>query len=329
MRTVELVAIRSIFSRREEDGQYTNSARTYQNILRYSLFLKQNPRRENDNGKSFSWWSLIDWLTSNKNNNSEDKGTKNRIENPQKTIKKKLQNLVKLKLIYVSESRPGTKRIGTALIYQYTKLGYLLAWIIESFDENCDQKLVQNEIYALVSDIFTIKEYSSSFNIFLSKFFKKCKERNVFGNIIAMFRRGVCEVNLIKMADLFQYIWSLDFAEVKDRIYFNNLFDETINELEPEIQKLVLYALKLNIERKMKDISYNFERFEKKRFGIRKDYDKVALECLCGICKRLVYIKLDLLDYRKRITNSYFELASVILAKCQQCKTDSLIIPNI
>ena len=131
------------------------------------------------------------------------------------------------------------------------------------------------------------------------------------------------------MADLFQYIWSLDFAEVKDRIYFNNLFDETINELEPEIQKLVLYALKLNIERKMKDLSYNFERFEKMRFSIRKDYDKVALECLCGICKRLVYIKLDLLDYRKRITNSYFELASVILAKCQQCKTDSLIIPNI
>jgi hypothetical protein len=90
-----------------------------------------------------------------------------------------------------------------------------------------------------------------------------------------------------------------------------------------------LYALKLDIEGRMKDLSYNFERFEKMRFSIRKDYDKVALECLCAICKRLVYIKFDLLDYRKRIANPENELASVILAKCQQCNTDSLIIPNV
>ena len=113
-------------------------------------------------------------------------------------------------------------------------------------------------------------------------------------------------------------IWQYDYR-----------IDETINELEPEIQKLGLYALKLDIEDGMKDLSYTFEKFEKMRFSIRKDYDEVALESLCGICKSLVYIKLDLLDYRKRIANSYFELASIILAKCQQCKTDSLIIPNV
>ena len=224
MRTVELIGIRSIFSRRE-DGQYTKSARMYQNIFRYSLYLKKNPKLENSNGKSFSWWKLADWLTSN-TSKLGNTTTKNRIENPQKTIKKKLENLVKLKLIYVSENKPGTT------LYQYTKLGYLLAWIIESFNENNDQELIQNEIHVLVDDIFTIKEYSPPFNIFLSKFFKKCKERQVFGKIIVVFRRGLCEGNLIQMADLFRYIWKLGFADAKDRIYFNNLFDETLNELD-------------------------------------------------------------------------------------------------
>ena len=86
MRTAEVVSIGSIFSRREDD-QYTNSARTYQRILKYCLVLKQNRQSENSDNQSFTWWEVTDWLTKD-TSNSSDKSTKDRIENPQRTIKK-------------------------------------------------------------------------------------------------------------------------------------------------------------------------------------------------------------------------------------------------
>ena len=126
MRTAELVSIGSIFSRREKDGQYTNSARTSQNIFKYCLSLKQNQQSENGNNQSFTWWEVTDWLTKD-TSNSSDKSTKDRVENLQRTIKKKLQNLVDLELIQISGNRPVTKGTGTTPEYQCTKFGYLVA----------------------------------------------------------------------------------------------------------------------------------------------------------------------------------------------------------
>jgi len=327
LRAAELVSIWSIFSRRE-DGQYTNSASTYQRILKYCLFLKQNRQSQNDDNQSFTWWEATDWLTKD-TSNSSDKATKDRVENPQRTIKNKLQNLVDLELIRVSGSRSMKKGTGTTPTYQCTKFGYLVAWIIESFDENNDQELIQSEIYTLVSDIFTIKEHSSSSNIFFSKFIKKCNDRKEFRNIIVLFRQGISEGNLLKITDLFNYIWRLDFEDLQTRIRFNNIFFETLAELDPEIQKLILYALKLDIERRMKAVSDNFENFERARFMKRADYNKVALEGFCSICDRLIYIGVDVRDYRKSVVDSYSERTRFLSGKCPECNKDSLIIPIV
>lgn len=281
MRTAESVSIGSVFSKRE-DGKYTNSARTYQNILKYCLFLKRNQQSENGNNHSFTLWEVTDWLAKNINGSSHI-SAKARIENRQSTIKIKLRNLVELKLIRISDRRPMKKLEGTTLTYQCTKFGYLLAWIIESFDENCDEDLIQNEIYTLVSDIFTIREYSSASNIFFSKFVKKCNDRKEFKNIIALFRQGVSEGNPITITDLFQYIWRFDFEDVQTRIHFNNLFFETLNELDLETQELILYALKLDIERRMKVVSHDFEKFEQARFMNRQTMTKLPLNASVAI----------------------------------------------
>lgn len=324
MRTAELVSIGSVFSRREND-QYTKSARTYQSILKYCLFLKQNRQSEYGDNQSFTWWEFTDWLTKDPSNSS-DKSTKDRVENPQRTIKKKLQNLVDLDLIQISGNRPVTKGIGTTPTYQCTKHGYLVAWIIESFDENCDEILIQDEIYTLVSEIFTIREHSSASNIFFSKFVKKCNDANEFRNIVSLFRQAIYDGNIIKMTDLFNYIWRLDFEDLNTRTRFNNIFLEILDELDPEIQNLILHALKLDIERRMRAAADNFENFEQARFMVRADYNKVALECACIKCDRSLYIGIGLRHYRKSVVDSYPEWTGFLSEICPQCKTDSLII---
>lgn len=328
MRSAELVSIGSVFSRREKDGQYTNSASTYQSLLKYCLVLKQNQQSENDDDQSFTWWEVTDWLTKDINNSS-NKSTKDRVENLQRPIKKKLQNLVDLELIQISGIRPVTKGIGTTPEYQCTKYGYLVAWIIESFDKNCDEKLIQDEIYTLVSEIFTIREHSSASNILLSKFFKKCNERKEFRNIIVLLKQSISDGNVIRIADLFNYIWRFDFDDLDARIRFNNMCFETLDELDPEIRNLMLHGLKLDIERRMKAAAKNFEKFEQARFMIKADYNKVALECFCKECDIFIYDAEDVLDYRKSVVDSYSKGSRYLYGRCSQCNTDSLIVPIV
>ena len=59
--------------------------------------------------------------------------------------------------------------------------------------QNCDEILIQDEIYTLVSEIFIIREHSSASNILLSKFIKKCNERKEFRNIIVLFRQCISD----------------------------------------------------------------------------------------------------------------------------------------
>jgi hypothetical protein len=55
------------------------------------------------------------------------------------------------------------------------------------------------------------------------------------------------------------------------RIRFNNIFIETLDELDPDTQNLILHALKLDIERRMKAVVDNFEKYEQTRFMLRKN----------------------------------------------------------
>jgi hypothetical protein len=103
LRTSEPLAISSIFARKDKGGEYTYSASLYQNILRYSLALNQN--RSENNGLSFTSWEITDWLTTD-NEDSTVERTKDRIENPLKTVKNKLNNLIQLRLLDIMGDRP-------------------------------------------------------------------------------------------------------------------------------------------------------------------------------------------------------------------------------
>jgi hypothetical protein len=253
LRTFEPVAISSIFARKVQNGDYTYSASLYQNILRYFLVLKQ--KRYENNGLSFTSWEITDWLTIN-NEDHTDKSIKDRIENPQKTVKNKLKNLVQLQLLNDAEGRPMARGSGTTSTYQFTEYGSLLAWIIESYNSQISQEIICNEIYNLLCDIFMVNDTLSSTStvIFISKFFEKCMKREVFEYIVILFREALVKIDpqIVRLADLFQYVLRLDFKDIERRTFLNGLFDETIDELDLKTRKLVLYNLKLDIERKMK-----------------------------------------------------------------------------
>jgi hypothetical protein len=242
MRPSEPTAISSIFARRTIDCEYTYSASLYQNILRYSITLR-NDKQNCD--QSFTWWQITDRLTANEKNNV-NKHAKERIENPQKTIKKKLKNLVQLELLKMTEARAIAKGAGTTPTYQFTDYGHLMALIIESFTYKTSEfTCICDETYNLLCNIYPVEEdsaFSTSTTIFLSKIIKKCKEKGVFDQIVLLFRDTLTQNTgpIVKIVDLFRQVIMFGFKDKMTRDAFKMLFDETINELDFDIKKLVL-----------------------------------------------------------------------------------------
>ena len=88
-----------------------------------------------------------------------------------------------------------------------------------------------------------------------------------------------------------------------------------------------MYALKLDIERRMKAVVDNFEKYEQARFMLRADYNKVVLEGVCwGDCDRPIYVGIDLRDYRKSVVDSYSEQTRFLSRICPECNKDSFSI---
>jgi hypothetical protein len=120
---------------KDKDGCYTRWALLYQDVLKFSVFVKQ--------GSSFKERELAKWLLY-KNlyyiNYYKDLSTKtttesNRVENILDGIKDKLNDLIKLGLLE-SSTMPAEKGFGNVRVCKCTADGRLLAWMIESIDVN-------------------------------------------------------------------------------------------------------------------------------------------------------------------------------------------------
>jgi hypothetical protein len=99
------------------------------------------------------------------------------------------------------------------------------------------------------------------------------------------------------MQGLFQRIGVIYNSDIEKAKFFVDLWNETLDELEPEARDLVLYHIKLEIERRMGDLVEDLASFEKTRFKIRTRYDYVALEGNCKKCKCCYSVALPLRPY--------------------------------
>jgi hypothetical protein len=304
MRAKELPRIDSIF-RKNEDGNYYPDALLYQYILKYSVVLKiQNENKTHNDDNSFTVWELAGWMIGNEPNLIKKYGVKPKKveeikENIQMRFKRKLNHLMDLYLIEKRGTRSQAKGMGAVALYKYTEYGSLLALIIETWCPSTDQKSTENEIFNLLCLIFPIKEDSPASAVFYSKFFRKCKDKEVFRKIVNLIGKVLSGgAPIVSIIDLFRHVLQLDFEDRESRDYFNNLLDETIDELDAKSRELILYSLKLDIERKMEEQVQYFERFEKMRFKVRADPDKITLECFCMKCK-FVPIQISLSNTEK------------------------------
>jgi hypothetical protein len=306
----------SMIFKRDRDG------RLYQDILKYSI----NGKYKEDDGKSFRLWYLTKWLLEvnqdfiNYFNSPRNYTIDNRIEDRTSRILGKVEDLAKLGLIARTGTAKQTKGTGIVPIFQFTPVGHVIAWILESMNMS-KRELAIDRLYELFQDNF--KDEPSCNDMFNSIYYRKIKELGLFGLFIDRYREQL-ESDVINRQGFFQQLLILPGYDTDSDIHFYKLWKDSIMELDQHTGMRLYHHLKLDFERKAEDECHAFRNFESLRFKVRDTPQSVVVEGHCNACGYIsnafgfdYYMGLAISNYRN----------GVIKSLCLHCHENDMEFP--
>ncbi len=323
---LSMKGIDSIFQK--EMGQYyNNKARFYQDILIFASTLPEN--------EPFKLWKLATFLRHkneefrNRNANSKMKNANKMQEYIQRRVKRNVDDLVDLRLmIQVGEEK---EQRGTGLIptFRYTRSGYFLSQIIQCVhsDENAESRL-----YDLFQRTYNITPESPSFNIFLSKFITKMRNKGLFAHYVSILKEVLDSksiTDITSFALVLQNTVNLKFQNRANALIFVNASEEAIEELDSDTRNRFLFDQKLAYDQKMGSKAITKE-YEMLRYDLKEDPEAIALEGFCHECNQRAVIKMKILQYNRRLANAHTILHGLAFT-CPKCNAPerTLILPNL
>jgi hypothetical protein len=233
----EIPSIHMFFEKHAKDVLHRKDARLYQDILRYAREDLNPDFPESKNNHSFTAWKLTDWLVDNYEEYREyykDLSTWNtpkkvRIASRVERIDGILDKFTELGLI-LSLGKAKARRGDTiTTIYSVTSLGYLLAWIVNSFDA---KNPAEQKIYDIMDHYFRDDDPSSK-DIFYSILYRKFKEMGVFGEFVVdtLKNRINSDAPIWTMRELLVSLNFTDEDNTSNPELYRNLWIETTNQM--------------------------------------------------------------------------------------------------
>ena len=257
---------RNVVFERNREGNFTKNAVLCQNILQYSI----NGKYKEDDNESFRLWGLTKWLlkinsefiNSFKDLSTRNYTTENRIEYRLPRIKRNVTELVKLGLVVQVGKAKQTKGTGIVDIFQFTELGRVMAWVVESMNPDKREHAV-NQIYDLFQDNYR-EEPASSVDIFCSIYYRKCKERGLFEALVEYYTKVVgAPIPQLGRREFSRRLMMVPKRDGDNSRDFFTLWNDTLMELDENTRKCIFHHLKLEIERKAEEECHAFGTFEK------------------------------------------------------------------
>jgi hypothetical protein len=313
--------------------RYSDSALLYQIIMSYAI-EHNNEFPGKGIYESFTAWQLTDWLIDNyhKYQNEMKKipfrnmTRNNRIANKLDGIKSKVGSLKSLDLMEERGLIKASRGEEQTMSLSFTHNGYLLAWIINSLNE--EKRQASNiQIYKVLE--YNYRDRSSSFDIFALRMTEKYVSLGLFGELVVDTLRS--RVNdpkwhIDKMPEL---IDSLSIPDYRNASEFYKIWLETLNELEENQRDIVMQYVKLNIGR-MIEMHLKYVRgYEELQYRLRDKPNMLAVEGICNNnkCTHPCALPMNLTDYIK-IDKSPYTPSRMTCPRCGSSNTLSISMPH-
>jgi predicted Zn-ribbon and HTH transcriptional regulator len=144
----------------------------------------------------------------------------------------------------------------------------------------------------------------------------------LFGQIASVCKNILeSELKIHSIQDLFEHLIILPFNKnISSATTKNlwNLWKESFNQLDPNLQELFLYRIKLFLERQIEEKVKSFSEYERLRFRFRHDVHVIVIEEQCKQCNFITIKDFDILTYLDKLNLSPYE--PLVASKCPKCK---------
>jgi hypothetical protein len=158
-------------------------------------------------------------------------------------------------------------------------------------------------LYSLFHErLFKVETNSPSWLVFNSKFIEKIHDKNLFGNYISVFQRALDSKEITDIGSFARVIQNL-ISPLFQRRLFVRVWEETIDELDPQTRQLYVYEQKLAIDVKMGSKAWSKD-YEILRLGLRENVEEVALEGICNECHERSAFHMKIIEYTNRLANA-------------------------
>lgn len=328
-------------------GQHNNDQLLYQNILHYSTI-----------NNTFRFSELGNWLVRNNkkmlsfyDGTSSKKNTpySRRVHGQERRIQNKLDDLIQLKLIDAKEIVKSQKNNLDTPLYSSTKPGHLLILLIKAKDEEIIGKKQSPTVQHILDIVDSYSKLNDSCSLaFVNRFFKKCNEKGSLISIIGFFMEAILpRYNITTGRDLLVLFLGLHHS-LNWILAAPQIFCETVNELDEEAKKVVLYQFKMEIEeyynqnhlrwdlpasevntsqglRSSSEHSYSNtimvpgKEWQLMRLYNIGDSSKVTIPAHCEVCKTDRSFTIDISVYFKHIIYAHHTNQTMVGGNCSKC----------
>ena len=327
--TGERCCINCIFEK-EANGNYTKNALLYQDILEYFNIYEE----EKEQGtvlriepEPFTTWNLTKWLL--KKNLEFAKyytglarymPTSAKISNRLDTVEEHVNDLEKLNLLTQTGFEEASKnRIPTAT-YLISGFGVItllaMRYTTKGISEEARIRLRElilklNQQYLLLYDShicdFTSRLYSKAIQIGLSK--------SMVDLLLTIIHADTHTIRTL--VDAFNRVLHTHLNDKQTWNYFADIWINTIKEFPEDVQRIIVYHEKAEIESRIHLAQPPKER-EETWFSNIQNYSQLTLYGKCNQCSKKYPILIDYYEYRREILPD-----GTMKRNCLKCNTEN------
>jgi hypothetical protein len=324
-------SIQWIFEKCNETSErYNDNALLYQRILSYAIELNSE-FHVNGVYESFTVWELTGWLIDNYHkyqNEMKDIPYKNmnrskRIAAKYDGVESKLKSLQILDLIEEKGPIGASRGKEQTISLSFTHSGYLLARIIDSFNEE-KRHASDIQIYKVLE--YNYNDRSSSFELFALALIERYRSRDLFEELVVNTLRDRVNDSNWQIDSMLELIDSLSIPNFRNAKLFYTIWLQTLNEFEESQRNIVMQYVKLNIGSLIeKHLKYR-RSYEEMRYILRDKPNMLAVEGTCNSCKLTCSSEMKLIDFF-RIEKSPYSPSGMTCPWCGSSDTLSVSLP--
>ena len=280
---------------------------------------------------SFTIWQLTSWLIKKYykyKNEMKDIPFKNmsrynRIQAKLDGVESKVNYLKGLGLIEEKGMRKASRGEKQTMSLSFTHSGYLLAWIIHSFEEKI-RPASNIQIYKVLE--YNYMDRSSSFDIFALKLIEIYDSLSLFEELVVHTLRDRVNDSRWHIDNMSELIDSLSIPNLRNAKLFYDIWLQTLNELEENQRNIVMQYIKLNIGMMIEKHLKYLRGYEETQYRLRDKPNMLAVEGVCNSCKHPCSLRMELIDYFK-IEKSPYTPSGMTCPQCGSSNTLSISLP--